>query len=82
MLPQAVLDAQLSSLKAVNPASFSENVQLHPVTSRYGILTASLLLLNSDFQVVASLPGNLTFPCFGSIEFRGVSGIILRVLWV
>lgn len=47
---QAVLNTHLASVKAVNPATFAENVQLHPVTSKYGVLTTSLLLLNSDFQ--------------------------------
>lgn len=53
MLVQAVLDAQLGSLKAYNVTGFAEDVQLHPITRRYGVLNTSLLLLNSDFQVAA-----------------------------
>lgn len=49
---QVILEAQYNSVKAINPSAFSENVQLHPVTAKYGVLTASLLILNSDFQAI------------------------------
>lgn len=53
-LVQIVLDVQLNSLKTFNASSFSEDVGVHPVTARFATLTASLLLLNSDFKVRAT----------------------------
>lgn len=67
---QAVLDNQLTSIKNFNTASFSEDLAVHPVTSRFATLTASLLLLSSDFEVL--LPSNPFSPLMAAAEARRV----------
>lgn len=46
-----MLDTQLTSMKAYNPAGFGQDPGLHFITQRYALLTTSLLLLNADYQV-------------------------------
>ncbi len=46
-----MLDMQLTSMKAYNPANFGQDTGLHFITQRYALLTTSLLLLNADYQV-------------------------------
>ena len=49
---QAMFDMQLSSIKAYSPGgAFAEDTRPHFITQRYAQLTASLLLLNADYQV-------------------------------
>lgn len=48
---QAMLDNQLVSMRAFNPANFGQDPSLHFITQRYAMLTTSLLLLNADYQV-------------------------------
>ena len=50
---QVMLDMQLTSMKAYNPANFGQDTGLHFITQRYALLTTSLLLLNADYQVRA-----------------------------
>jgi hypothetical protein len=49
--PQSLFDVQLTSLKSFPAAAPSAKLDVHPVTARYAQLTASLLLLNADYQV-------------------------------
>ena len=51
---QALFDVQLASIKHYSVASFSEDSKLHFITYRYAQLTASLLQLNTDYQVGTS----------------------------
>ncbi len=53
-LAQVLLDMQLVSMKSYNPANFGQDPSLHFITQRYAMLTTSLLLLNADYQVLAS----------------------------
>ena len=55
-----MLDMQLQSMKAYNPASFGQDPGLHFITQRYALLTTSLLLLNADYQVHCPLQSQLT----------------------
>ena len=48
---QALFDIQLASIKHYSVASFSEDSKMHFITYRYAQLTASLLQLNTDYQV-------------------------------
>ena len=48
---QVMLDMQLQSMRAYNPANFGQDPGLHFITQRYALLTTSLLLLNADYQV-------------------------------
>jgi hypothetical protein len=48
---QSLFDVQLTSLKAFTATAPSSKLDVHPVTARYAQLTASLLLLNADYQV-------------------------------
>ena len=48
---QALFDIQLASIKHYSVASFSEDTKMHFITYRYAQLTASLLQLNTDYQV-------------------------------
>ena len=48
---QLVFDMQLLSIKNFPAAAPSTKLDVHPVTARYAQLTASLLLLNADYQV-------------------------------
>ncbi len=51
---QVVFDMQLGSVTGyVVPAAAPARLEVHPVTQRYAQLTASLLLLNADYQVGA-----------------------------
>ena len=48
---QALFDMQLSSIKHYSIGSFTPDVKVHFIVYRYAQLTASLLLLNADYQV-------------------------------
>ncbi len=54
--PQLVFDNQLSSIKNFPATAPSAKLDVHPITARYAQLTASLLLLNADYQVGRSRP--------------------------
>ncbi|CAL5229904.1 g13324 [Coccomyxa viridis] len=47
---KVMLDMQLQSMRAYNPANFGQDPGLHFITQRYALLTTSLLLLNADYQ--------------------------------
>lgn len=49
---------QLASLKNYPATAPSTKLDVHPVAARYAQLTASLLLLNADYQV-CNLPVQL-----------------------
>ena len=52
MAAQVVFDMHLASVTGhVVPAAVPAKLEVHPVTQRYAHLTASLLLLNADYQV-------------------------------
>lgn len=53
---QALFDMQLGSIKHYSIATFSPDVKVHFIVYRYAQLTASLLLLNADYQVSLSDP--------------------------
>ena len=59
---QVMLDMQLQSMRAYNPANFGQDPGLHFITQRYALLTTSLLLLNADYQV-CTYPSICTFKC-------------------
>lgn len=48
---QALFDMQLGSIKHYSIATFTPEVKVHFIVYRYAQLTASLLLLNADYQV-------------------------------
>ena len=60
LVVQALFDLQLSSIKHYNIASFVPDVKVHYIVHRYGQLTASLLSLNADYQVLSP---SLRKPC-------------------
>lgn len=47
---------QLGSIKHYVIGTFSPDVKVHFIVYRYAQLTASLLLLNADYQVPPALP--------------------------
>jgi hypothetical protein len=64
---QAILDMQLASMKAYNPASFGADPGVHFITQRYALLTTSLLSLNADYQD-GQMDHNIDRLRFGALE--------------